>query len=117
MSAFLLAAALAGTQINCAEAVVQADLNECALVEFNTADAALKSQWKTTLRIFAERSSEDTVRLRAAQRAWIAYRDAECDARHPFDLGVSLDKMLNINCRTTLTIERTETLAELSKDF
>ncbi|MEP7223236.1 MAG: lysozyme inhibitor LprI family protein [Novosphingobium sp.] len=117
MSLIILAAALAAPSINCAKTSAQAELNECALADLTKADAALNDQWEITFRAFANQSPDDASRLRTAQRAWIVYRDAECDAEHPFDIGVSLDKMLNIFCRTDLTIERTRTLAELPKDL
>ncbi|MES2441948.1 MAG: lysozyme inhibitor LprI family protein [Pseudomonadota bacterium] len=95
----------------------QSEMNECALAVFNEADARLNAQWKRTFRAFQENSPEDAERLRAAQRAWIAYRDAECDAEHPWDLGVSMDKMLNIFCRTGMTSDRTAKLLELEQNF
>jgi len=93
----------------------QSEMNACALESFNEADAGLNAQWKLTFQAFRKRSVEDAARLRDAQRAWIVYRDAECDAEYPFDLGVSLDKMLHIYCRTEMTVERTERLRALEK--
>ncbi|KHS48831.1 MULTISPECIES: lysozyme inhibitor LprI family protein [Novosphingobium] len=116
MSLMLMLAAVSVSP-DCKNTSVQAELNDCAHSEFLKADRALNAQWKTTLRLFRERSPDDEARLRAAQRAWLTFRDAECEARWPFDLGVSLDKMLHINCLTNLTIERTEMLAELAKDI
>jgi uncharacterized protein YecT (DUF1311 family) len=113
----LMLAAAVSNSPDCKNTPIQAELNECAQAEFLKADRALNAQWKTTVIVFRERSREDEARLRAAQRAWLTFRDAECEARWPFDLGVSLDKMLHINCLTNLTIERTEMLAELAKDI
>ncbi|OYX49143.1 MAG: hypothetical protein B7Y97_09800 [Sphingomonas sp. 32-66-10] len=109
-----LALAFAGlVAADCSTATTQSEMNDCALAAYNEADVSLNVQWWKTLAVFRSRSVEDAERLRAAQRAWIAFRDAECDAEFPFSLGVSLDKGLNINCRTSLTLERTVRLAEL----
>lgn len=99
------------------KALTQSELNDCALAVFNQADARLNAQWKRTFQAFQRRSPEDADRLRAAQRAWIAFRDAECDAEYPWDLGVSMDKMLNIHCRIDLTEDRASKLAELEQDL
>ncbi|MBA4088134.1 lysozyme inhibitor LprI family protein [Novosphingobium sp. ERW19] len=117
MSVMLMLAAAVSNSPDCKNTTIQSELNECAQTEFAEADRALNAQWKTTVRIFRERSREDEARLRVAQRAWLTFRDADCAARWPFDLGISLDKMLHINCLTKLTIERTDTLAELAKDI
>jgi len=101
---------------DCETTAVQFELNECARAEYERADARLNQQWQVTLEVFRSRSPEDVERLRAAQRAWISFRDTQCDAEHPFDLGVSLDKMLNINCRRALTEARTSELAQLARD-
>ena len=103
------------TPVSCATTSVQSELNDCALAEFNRADAALNRQWKITFRTIWARSSVEAKKLRTAQRAWISYRDSRCDADFPWDLGVSLDKMMNINCRTRLTIERTDVLKRIAK--
>ena len=116
MFALMVLSAAIATPENCATTAVQSDLNDCALIEYERADRALNAQWKATIKVYEELSQEDARRLRTAQRAWLAFRDAECWARHPFTLGVSLDKMLHINCRTNLTIERTRTLSDLAKD-
>ena|SRR5689334_6962884 len=112
----IFAAAAVASQPNCSDPPTQADMNDCALAEFDKADAELNAQWKKTFAVFKDDSEESASRLRAAQRAWIAYRDAECDAEHWFDLGVSLDHGLNIMCRTALTQERTAQLAKLTQD-
>ena len=108
--------AAAPSAVDCANTPVQSEMNECALVEYNKVDDALNVQWKRTSKVFAGRSAGDVARLRAAQRAWIAFRDADCDAEYPWDIGVSLDKMSNIYCRTEMTAERTHRLEELAKD-
>lgn len=112
----LLGMLLAAAAPDCSgDSLNQAVMNDCALARFNEADAKLNQQWKTTLGVFQKQSSNDAKRLLAAQRAWIAFRDAECDVEFPWDIDVSMDKMMNVDCRTALTIDRTKKLAELAK--
>lgn len=97
--------------------LTQAEMNDCALITLGEADTRLNRQWKRTIERFrTNRSNEDAERLRLAQRAWVAFRDAECDAEWPLDLGVSLDKFQNIYCRIELTDARTERLTELMRE-
>jgi uncharacterized protein YecT (DUF1311 family) len=64
------------------KAVTQLDLNDCAGKQYQEADAELNRVYKAIL----EKYKEDKLfveKLRAAQRAWLAYRDAEIEAKYP----------------------------------
>ncbi|NJO56647.1 MAG: DUF1311 domain-containing protein [Rhodospirillales bacterium] len=64
------------------QAQTQMELNANACAAYQEADAELNAVYK---RIFAE-YKDDAVflgKLRTAQRAWIAYRDAHLEARFP----------------------------------
>ena len=101
---------------NCATTSVQIELNECALAEYEKADEALNRQWVIVFRRMSTTSRSEADLLRQAQREWIALRDSRCDAEYPWDLGVSLDKMLNVNCRTEMTEARTNFLMQLDPE-
>jgi len=102
---------------DCERAISQPDFNACAHASYRDADAALNRQWAATLRLVAgEDDAARVARLRAAQRAWIAFRDAHCDSLHFATIGASLDYMLNIHCRTRMTEERTRQLAALARE-
>jgi uncharacterized protein YecT (DUF1311 family) len=110
-----LSIALAQATANCSTTSVQSELNECALAEYVEADEALNRQWKVTLRAVRAKSTVRANGLLRAQRAWIVNRDTKCDKELPWSLGVSLDKMMNINCRTGLTIKRINELKRLAQ--
>jgi uncharacterized protein YecT (DUF1311 family) len=120
--ALLLAqAAAAATGVDCGNAVTQQDMNFCATLEFRTADAELNAQWRITAAEMRRRDQgiADDGRpgyfdqLLAAQRAWLAYRDAHCDSEGYGARGGSMEALLVANCRTQLTIDRTEQLRVL----
>jgi uncharacterized protein YecT (DUF1311 family) len=113
MLSFLLIVASGLNASECQRRVIQSELNDCALARLEAADEALNRHWKVTFRRVAKRSSVKAEALRQQQRQWILSRDAKCDAEFPSNLGVSLDKMLNINCRATLTRIRTKELAKI----
>ncbi len=57
----------------------QSELNVCAYEDYQAADKKLNETWKNLMTKFkAEKTA--TAKLKAAQKAWIAFRDAEIDA-------------------------------------
>lgn len=126
--ALMLAQAADITEIDCAVAVVQQDLNWCAARDFAKADAELNAQWATTVAQMRLRDMELTqadrelrhegwpgyyATLLAAQRAWLVYRDNHCDSAGYAAWGGSMEPMLVAMCRTDLTQQRTRQLQEL----
>ena len=79
----------------------QMELGECASIEAKKADAALNAVY---------RKLEKTPELVAAQRSWIAYRDAECKYQYSRYEGGTIAPMIYSNCVTQLTTQRTELL-------
>ncbi len=53
----------------------------------------------------------DKTRLKAAQRIWLQYRDASCDAEHALYEGGSAAPMVMSACMEALTRHRTEELS------
>jgi uncharacterized protein YecT (DUF1311 family) len=102
---------------DCRRAVTQPELNACADEELKRADDRLNRQWRLVVARLERQGELDRLqRLREAQRAWLVFRDAHCDSLHFPDIGASLDYTQNLWCRTELTIERTEQLADLAKE-
>jgi uncharacterized protein YecT (DUF1311 family) len=65
-------------------AQTQADMNQDACGEFKKSDAQLNQAYK---KILAARASDKVFvqKFKSAQRAWIAFRDAELKALYPSD--------------------------------
>lgn len=99
--------AAAGAAIACGQAATQADLNRCAAGDYRKADDALNAQWRRTLTM----AGQDAGAWRAAQRAWIGFRDAECAAESAGSVGGSMHGMDIAACKARLTRERTRQLA------
>ena len=79
----LLPLAAEAAQVNCFDkAQTQAELNSCAGDEYAAADAELNRVYKAILEKYKD-DSKFVTKLRAAQRAWLQYRDAEIDAKFP----------------------------------
>ncbi len=62
----------------------------------------------------AEATSEDLlIALRDAQRAWIAYRDADCGLRYTIYQGGTIRSIVGANCRMTKTASRALELRDM----
>lgn len=108
--ALLLLAASAGNAAagDCSAAETQTEMNLCAGAAFDAADAELNALYK---QISARlKSDAATTRLLVAtQRAWIAFRDAECDFAASSVAGGSIAPMIRAECLTSLTEARNAT--------
>ena len=81
------------------------DLIGCAVEKYRSADAALNSLWK---------SREHPPKVLKAQRAWLAYRDAECEAQNSASPDGSLYQVFKYLCLAELTDQRVEQLREIA---
>ncbi|HET9537228.1 MAG TPA: lysozyme inhibitor LprI family protein [Mesorhizobium sp.] len=105
---------------DCANAITQSDMNQCASMDFDEADKELNAIWKTareTARKLDEQQHEGDMKgaeqaLLAGQRGWIAYRDGHCELAGWEAHGGSMEPMLVWGCKAELTRERTRQLKE-----
>lgn len=123
LAAAVAAPATAQQAANCDDPQTNSAMIKCADKDYRAADAALNAQWHKTLKIVEKANKEtggdaDLVKkLRAAERAWIAFRDAECKLRAAQVYGGTMQPVVSITCQTELTQQRTKALAKLAQDF
>ena len=124
--ALTLTAALpaAAQEADCAAPVTQIEMNTCAAQDWAAADARLNDVYAETLAVMqaSDRdypidgpSEED--RLRRAQRAWVAYRDANCDSAGYPMRGGSAEPLLFYGCLRAMTEDRIADLQSLTETF
>ena len=111
-----IAPASAEEALDCKNPVSQQDMTLCAAGDFATADKALNKVWPK-YKSSAEASDKDTGKheymnaLKASQRTWLAYLEAQCTWQG-FDMhGGSGEPMLYYGCKARLTKERIKELA------
>jgi uncharacterized protein YecT (DUF1311 family) len=109
--ALLAVAAVAGPARaqadDCDSAQGQADLNECYGKAFKASDAELNKLYKEIQGRLKD--DQDTSRLLVAtQRAWVAFRDAECDFQASAVAGGSAAPMIHAMCLDNQTKHRIE---------
>jgi uncharacterized protein YecT (DUF1311 family) len=103
-------AELRGPNPDCPGEPTQDEINRCLGRQFSRVDAALNRQWQATLTARPAGAEQ----LRAAQRAWIAYRDAHCESAVPSVANVEIIESERLLCRTRMTEARTHELSDLA---
>ena len=121
LALLLVATAPAAAQddVDCNNQMAQQDMNFCAYKDYEAADAELNAVWnhvrKTAKDLDAELSDDlkgADKALLAAQRAWISYRDSQCELSGFEARGGSMEPMLVSGCLADLTRKRTKELRE-----
>jgi uncharacterized protein YecT (DUF1311 family) len=93
----------------CDKARTQTEMNICAGHELEQANATINNLYKETM---AKYDAEGQDLLRKSERAWIAFRDAECDFRTSGSKGGSIWPMVHAQCLTELTRARIRQLEQ-----
>lgn len=104
--------------IDCAHASSTAEMNVCAEEGFDAADAKLNATYKKALAHVAERDLDPPfdragweAALRASQRAWLAFRDADCKGAVPMEWSGGTGTTTAVfGCLTAKTRTRIEEL-------
>ena len=68
---------------------------------------------QTYRRLLADLDDEHRALLQKAQRAWVGFRDADCDLDASVALGGSMYGMLVSDCRTAMSDTRVKDLKAL----
>ena len=104
----------AAQEVDCANAVTQQDMNQCAYADWEAADADLNAAYKRAMDLLkgwdadlpeAERGG--AAALKEAQRAWISFRDKACEVEGYAMKGGSAEPLLVYGCMRQLTEDRT----------
>jgi len=85
----------------------QADINQCSVQRYKAADALLN---RTYREVIASLNKGQLDKLKEAQRAWITYRDANCESQAFDYLNGSLYTSIQTNCLAEMTELRTSEL-------
>jgi uncharacterized protein YecT (DUF1311 family) len=102
------------------KAVTQMDINACAGQEADRVDAKLNAEYRQLL---AKAAGEENAvpKIKAAERAWIAYRDAYVEAMYPAsDKRMEYGSMYGMDVallRAKLTQQHLADIQELLKQY
>jgi uncharacterized protein YecT (DUF1311 family) len=114
----------AAQEVDCANAMAQQDLNQCAYADWEAADAELNNAYRNAIVHLKEWDASlpqdeqgGAAALKEAQRAWITFRDKACEAEGYAMKGGSAEPLLIYGCMRQLTEERTDHLAGMVEAF
>lgn len=96
--------AIAQTSKDCSNAGAQIDMNFCARAGWDISDAELNRLWREVKPAADARGRGQA--LLDAQRAWLRYRDATCEAERDQYAGGSIAPLVYWQCMDRLTIRR-----------
>lgn len=99
--------------LECDAAQTQLDMTQCAYEDFMAADAELNATYGRSMDRATAWGGDAAVALRAAQRAWVPFRDAACYAEGTLFEGGSIQPMIVQSCKADLTRRRTQDLRRL----
>ncbi|MGO3843685.1 MAG: lysozyme inhibitor LprI family protein [Alcaligenes pakistanensis] len=90
---------------DCDSLTDQSAINQCVNNEYKSTDAELNKLYKEISTRLKD-DGDNLKALRNAQRAWVSFRDAECDFAAFKTQGGSVHPMLITSCRNELTQTR-----------
>jgi uncharacterized protein YecT (DUF1311 family) len=96
-------AARAADAPDCSKAQSQSEINECEDGIFRQADARLN---RVYAQLAAKLDPDARKLLRDAERAWVDFRDKECESQTAGSAGGSIRPMYIAQCQTALTKRR-----------
>ena len=115
---------VAAQEPNCKEPQTQADMTICAGKDYEKADKQLNVEYQKLRKLLVERDKTAdadgkgaTDALVTAQRAWVAFRDANCAVAGFQARGGSMEPMLISSCLAEMSTRRADELRQLSEGF
>ena len=123
----LITAAAAQPQLDCHNPVTQADINVCASRDAKAADAAMVTEYKIATVILGSMDREIdrkydkrpsySAALLSSQRAWLAFRKAQCEVEGYAARGGSVENIIIDECIAAVSEGRTKQIKEMLKSY
>lgn len=100
-----------GANGECDSSKIQMEMTHCSAQAYQAADNELNKAYQALIERL-DNNSASLEKLRAAQRKWIGFRDAECAFASSAVEGGSAQPMIRNRCLESVTQARTQTLLE-----
>jgi uncharacterized protein YecT (DUF1311 family) len=106
--------------LDCEKAMSTPDVNECAAIELKAVEEKLNQVYQRTLKALDEdgkESVEARQKLIVAQRAWVKFREADCDAVYQRRIGGTIRTIMYIGCMQGHAKERIKALEDFAQSY
>ncbi len=114
----------AAQDVDCANAMAQQELNQCAYQDWQAQDISLNDAYAGAVKMLkdwdsnlpeAERGAVQA--LKEGQRAWVTFRDKACEAEGYAMHGGTAEPLLVYGCMARLTEERSLQLYQMIESY
>lgn len=106
--------------LNCETAIATPDVSECAKQEQMVVEEKLNRVYQKALKhlneLDAEQDSKSKQKLIQAQRTWVKFRDADCDAMYTQYEGGTIRSIVYIDCMQKHAERRVEDLEAIYEE-
>jgi len=108
--------------LDCSKAANTIEINECASIEQRKVEAKLNAVYQRVMKYLdkqiadgdLDKASKTT--LIEAQRAWLKFREADCNAVYQYHIAGTIRGVMSISCLQTHTERRIKDLEEYEKN-
>ena len=118
---FALLFSPAAQALNCKEAITTLDIDECAKIEQEKVEAELNSVYQKIMKELSvpdteyEKPSEVKSALLKAQRAWVTFREADCNAVYTQYQDGTIRNVMYISCMQARAEQRIKELKQFNE--
>jgi len=121
-AALVLCGAAAGALAapDCKNAMNTLEINECASIEQKAVEARLNQVYQRVLKTLdgeGRDSAATRAKLVAAQRAWVRFREADCDAVYERHAGGTIRTVMYIGCMQSHAEQRIKALEAFAETY
>lgn len=104
-------------KVDCNKAIATPDVNQCAQTEFEAAEKKLNETYRRVLKSLSKpddeiKFSEIKRGLTEAQRAWVVFRQKDCDAYFTLHASGTIRTVMYIGCMRNHAERRTKEIEE-----
>ncbi len=110
VAAFVSSGAAKKAPDPCSNPQTTLEMRECEAKMLKEADASLNKVYKQLISLIGDKAQKD--RLKAAEQAWLKYRDAHCAFMAGFYEGGTMEAQTYTACLREMTEKRTSELQE-----
>lgn len=115
LTAVLLLCCTRALALDCSNAMTTADMIQCAYQSQQRVEKKLNATYKATLaQLDRNRATAVKAKLIKAQRAWIQFREADCDAAFEMYFPGTMSTQIRIGCMEERAEQRIRELEQLA---